>query len=270
VFDDEVQGQSAGETPPEATPADDAQEPMGAAIPPEPAETGASDGALTSEAATEPADEVAPVEEPAEAAAKTGFLSTTLGKVVLIGCAVSLLLSILGVVGFFVFTFLFAEEVVDDLASQIPTPPTGSSAPATSTADGSDGDAAGDGGDVVIGNKDVFIFRDIFQPVMKPSEGETPTASGGASPGGGTSPSTGTTGTSTSQYQSNTLYLLDIGSVNDEAVGTFHWNGLQYTAREGERVDDSPFSVVTVGADTVTVMYGDESRVISRGQGISK
>lgn len=195
-----------------------------------------------------PFDSPAPVEPAAAPSAQggfRGFLNSRNGKVI-IGVVLGLL--VLGVVGYFVATFLLGQAAEDLVVVTPTTPPAGST-----TASG----PAGPPEEVPI--EDVFTFRDIFVPTIKPSD--VPSS------GTGTSGSSTSSGTAT---QPNTLTLVAIESENGEAVAVLTWNGQTYRLNEGESITGTPWKVLSIGSNSVTMLYGDASVTLSVGQGVSK
>lgn len=106
---------------------------------------------------------------------------------------------------------------------------------------------------------DVFTFRDIFEPLAK-----APATSSGGTTGG-----TPTGGGSTTN-SANTILLQDITSENGEPKAVVVWNGTTYTVGEGEQVDGSAWEVLSIGTDSVVMLYGDVQVTLSIGQAITK
>ncbi len=116
---------------------------------------------------------------------------------------------------------------------------------------------------------DVFTFRDIFVPVVKPAS----TTDGGSGNGGGTEPtSTGGSGetSETAGLPANTLLLQDITVSDGEPTAVLVWNGTTYNANEGDQVDDSPWQVLEIRDSSVVMLYGDTQVVLSVGQAVTK
>jgi len=107
---------------------------------------------------------------------------------------------------------------------------------------------------------DVFTFRDIFEPLAK-----APATTSGSTTTSGTPTGGGTTTTS-----ANTILLQDITSENGEPKAVLVWNGTTYTVGEGEQVDDSAWEVLSIGTDSVVMLYGDVQVTLSIGQAITK
>jgi len=110
---------------------------------------------------------------------------------------------------------------------------------------------------------DVFTFRDIFEPLAKAPAVSTTTTS--------TTPSTGSpTGGTTTETSANTILLQDITSENGQPMAVVVWNGTTYTVAEGQQVDSSPWKVLDIQSDSVTMLYGDVQVQLSVGQAITK
>jgi membrane-associated protease RseP (regulator of RpoE activity) len=238
---------------------------------------------------------VAPVDAPAagEPAAdgvdaavsepKKGFFSTTAGKIVA-GClAVTVLLVIAGVVVGLVLTFMggaIFESVLDPIfggQAAVSTAPTATPAPSkTATGTPKPGvkvtskvatTAAGAEVTVTVvevTNADVFEFRDPFVPLIGRVKESKASSSTTSTSGGGSG------GTTTTTVDPNTLVLESISTVDGKRVGTFTWNGNTYVAGAGQRIDSSPWQVVSVSSDSAVVLFGDERITLTVGQGVSK
>lgn len=105
---------------------------------------------------------------------------------------------------------------------------------------------------------EVFTFRDIFVPLVKP---EKPSE---------TSSETSGTPQSTPETSAGTILLQDITVENGERTVVLVWSGKTYSAQAGDQIDDSPWKVLEIGTDSVTMLYGDTQVVLSVGQAISK
>lgn len=108
-------------------------------------------------------------------------------------------------------------------------------------------------------NDEVFTFRDIFEPLI------------GAVSTDDTTPTETTTDTvEMSEYAKDTLYLIAIGSDNDEPFAKFVWNGKTYSLGEGDVIEGTPWKVLDIRTGDVVMLFGDQQVVLSVGQGISK
>ncbi len=188
-------------------------------------------------------------------AAKRGFFSTPRGRLVGIVGGIAVLAIILGIV---------AAVVISSLASRLPEvevrvpdasqPGQGGSA-ATSTAEVKQPAPA-------VANDEVFTFRDIFEPLIKPASDTT------ASPTEETTGSAETTPGGT--YAENTLYLLAIRVEDGVPTGVFVWNGTQYELTAGGAIPSTPWQLLEVRTDAAVMLYGDERVVLYVGQGVQK
>ncbi len=110
-----------------------------------------------------------------------------------------------------------------------------------------------------ITNDEVFTFRNIFEPLL------------GVVAVGTTAATESTTGTvEISEYATGTLYLIAIGTENNEQYANFIWNGQEYLLVEGDVIDGTPWKVLDIRTSDVVMLYGDQQVVLSVGQGISK
>lgn len=182
-------------------------------------------------------------------AAKQGFMSTTLGKVVVIGGAAVVLLTILGVVAFFLVTSLFLggdEDAVTDLTQGIESQITSGTASLDSA------QVATEPGDVPLSS--IFTFRDVFDPLIKAPAEETSTV-GALDPDFVPEP--------------DTLYLLDIVVENGVSLAVLLYNDALVSAPEGGIVAGTPWMVLTINSGSVTMLYGDSQVTLVVGQGVS-
>ena len=220
--------------------------------------------------AAEPQDQVQPTpvpDTPAEAVPieeKSGFLATTLGKIVVIGGAIGVLLVIAAVVTFAVVQFVVdsGEDAVESMieATVPPATPGGEAEVAEN--------ATKDGIHTPVKLSDVHVFRDIFQPLLTPVPVEEEDADGGPTNGG--SEDTTDTANGSTEFEANTLYLLEISTQDGDPVARFHWNGTEYIAKEGVQLGDTPWRVLSIGQTSVTMQFGDSQLSLSVGQGITK
>jgi hypothetical protein len=183
------------------------------------------------------------VPAPARPGGIKAFFATTLGKIVLIGGAVVLLLAIitvvagivLGTVGFSLF-----QEAVNEVPGSVVTTQTAGSLTATAALPAVP----------VIENSEVFTPRDPFQPVVIPASAIEVEA-GGAS-----------------ADDDNTLTLLEIIEENGARRAVLRLGATNYTLAAGERLGTTPWKVVSVGTTSVTMLYGDSQIVLTVGQGV--
>ncbi len=195
---------------------------------------------------------VAPVEAPP----KQGFFATSKGRLVVIVGALAALAVIAGVAVALVF-FVFGDS-----EPEVEVRVTGSTESTATTGGEPTAEAAATPAPEVP-NSEVFTFRDIFEPLLKP----IPEASGDSTVTPGTSvPTTDTANT----YTPGTLFLQNIVSENGELLAVLIYDGTTYTLGEGERVGDSPWQVLEVRADSVVMLYGDTQVVLTVGQGVTK
>lgn len=186
---------------------------------------------------------------PVESAGKTGFagfLSTTLGKLVVGGVLVLVIAGVLGAIAVF---FLFSQA--DSLVNQGATPTPGS-IQTSSVAEVAPTERE------VPRLEDTFTFRNIFAPTVKPSIPESDTASGdGTSTPGGSVPQ-------------DTLFLESVSVVDGDTVATLLWNGTTFVVGEGEDLTGTPWRVLDINGASVTMLYGDTSVTLTVGQALGK
>jgi hypothetical protein len=105
---------------------------------------------------------------------------------------------------------------------------------------------------------EVFTFRDIFVPLVKPASNPQSSDTASGTPAGTPATSDGT------------ILLQDITVENGEPTAVLVWNGTSYSVQEGDQVGDSPWKVLEIRDDSVVMLYGDTQVVLSVGQAISK
>jgi len=206
-------------------------------------------------------DEVSPESTmpPSEEASakKPGLLSTTGGKIVAVVVGLGVLGIIAGIAVAIVL-FVFGSQAVDQLESQIEQSTTETSEGGS----GSDSVAAqAEAPAAEVANSEVFTFRDIFDPLLKPLPDATTTTS--------TSTSTTTTDTVT-PTTANTLYLDGVVTQDGVLMAVLRYNGSTYTLGPGGVIPNSPWEVLRVSSTAVTMLYGDVQVTLSVGQGITK
>ena len=200
---------------------------------------------------------------PAPASTKTGFFSSTAGRVLLVVGGVVVLLVICGVV---------AELVLGAALTGVTSSLFGSAAgQATTTQQPAGGSATSVAGTAAalatmptvpdVGDRDVFLPRDPFTVIKPPTVAVSSTSA---------STSTSTATTSTASSSDTSLVLVDIVSDNGVAKAVFKYKGVEYTVGKGGTVDSSSWQVVSVGTSSVVMLYGDDRVTLYRGEGISK
>ncbi len=107
-------------------------------------------------------------------------------------------------------------------------------------------------------NKSVFTFRNIFEPLaVAPEEDDVVTDAN-------------TDGTTT-VVTSGTLYLRAIVVTTDgDIAADFLYGDTNYVLRVGERIPDSPWQVLSIGSDSVVMLYGDTQVTLIAGQTVTK
>lgn len=185
------------------------------------------------------------------AAGKTGFFSSSRGRLIAIVVAVVVIVVLLGAAAFFVYTFFMGAEPENGSGSTGPggTKPTSGSAAVEETET-----VPLEPGDVSLG--EIYTFRDIFEPLIKPSEETSPE---------GSIPESGTP-----EAAADTLYLQDIIVKDGVPTAVLIWNGTEYPLAEGGVIEGTPWQVLAIHGGTVTMLYGDAQVTLTVGQGISK
>jgi type IV pilus biogenesis protein PilP len=182
-----------------------------------------------------------------------GFLSSTRGKVLAIGCAIGALLLVAGVALVIILGSSLLSGVTGDGGATGGAAPTPGSVPATGSAPttGSVPSTAAIQSVPDIENRDVFTPRDPFDVIAAPRI-VVETASGSTS------------------ANDNTLVLSDITTEDGEKRAVLTYNGKQYSLAEGEVVPGSPWKVLKIYTNSVVMLFGDDRVTLSVGQGITK
>jgi hypothetical protein len=192
-----------------------------------------------------PAPQVPP-QTPAGPAAGGGFFSTAVGRAVLIGGAVIILLAIVGVVVFSVLGASLFGTGTPTSTQNVPTGVPTASTPASSAVASTSVPAV-----PAITNRDVFTPRDPFLPIAAPT-----LSSSGV--------------TSESGDNDDALTLSDIVTNNGVRQAVFHYENHTYTVGNGDTVDSSSWKVIKVNSSSVVMEFGDQQVTFSPGEGITK
>lgn len=184
---------------------------------------------------------------------KPGFFQTSMGRIVAIIGGLSVLGIIAGIAAAVLLVGIArdAAEVIETeigqaVQSQEP------SAATTGTVS-----AAGPAREVK--NAEVFTFRDIFDPLLKPiPEPSAPST---------TTPSATDTET---PYAQGVLYLDGVVTEDGVLKAVLRYNGQTYTLGPGEGIPGTPWEVLRVSSTSVTMLYGDVQVTLAVGQGITK
>jgi hypothetical protein len=195
----------------------------------------------------------APLEDPAAAGQKSGILATPTGRIVAIVVGLGVLGIIVGI-AIAIVMFVFAGQAIDEIERQIQEQvdaqpsteqtetPTPASAPAKE-----------------VKNAEVFTFRDVFEPLLKPlpepSQSTTTTPSG--------------EDTETPSVQ-GVLYLDDIVTEGEVLKAVLRLNGSTYTLAAGESIPGTPWQVLRVSSTQVTMLYGEVQITLAPDQYIVK
>lgn len=186
---------------------------------------------------------------------KPGFMSTPGGKMV----AIILGLCVIGIVigiGIAFALATFGEKAVEDLAANLQESQAATqSATATGTPEADKTPAQ------EVANKDVFTFRDVFEPILKKEVKESATTTSSVTPN---------VPDSQTPTVNNTLYLDGVITENGILKAKLRYNGQSYTLAAGGTIPNSPWEVLRVSSTSVIMLYGDVQVTISVGQGITK
>lgn len=202
---------------------------------------------LNTSAAVVPAD--------SGSAPKQGFFSTAGGRLVAIVIGLGVLIIVAGIAVAIVlvgFGGKAAEDALDEIGQEVAenTQPSTGSVTAKAEAPATE-----------LTNAEVFTFRDIFVPLLKPLAEETASTTTGGT--------TTTTDTVTPTTQ-NTLYLDGVVTQNGVLMAQLRYNNANYTLGAGGVIPNSPWQVLRVSSTSVTMLYGDIQVTLSVGEGVTK
>ncbi len=191
-----------------------------------------------------------------ESPEKKGFLSTSGGRIVAIIVGLGVLAAI-GTAAVLIVLYVFGNQVVDQIEDQIQTPGTvESTATVTEVVT-----PVATGPAAEVANSEVFTFRNIFEPLLKPLTATASPAEGAA----------GVTTTDTvTPTTSNTLYLDGVVTQDGVLMAQLRWNGQSYTLGANGVIPNSPWQVLRVSSTSVVMLYGENQVTLSVGQGITK
>lgn len=191
--------------------------------------------------------QTAPTGDPvADPGKKPGFLATKNGRVIAIAAAGVGFLVVVGIVAAVVMTFL-GNSGGDDLT---PTPGAKASKPTTSTAESQAEPVEPD--DVPL--SDIFTFRDVFEPLVKPAPSDEESSSSETS--------------ATADGEAGTLYLQNIVVEDGVSKAVLEYNGTVYKLAQGGMITGTPWQVLSIGSSSVVMLYGDSQISLSVGQGV--
>jgi len=180
---------------------------------------------------------------------KPGFFASSTGRIVLIVSAVLGFLMVAGIAVAVVMTF-FLGNAAEDLLTSGTTPGGSGSTTATTAADPVEPDE--------VPLSDVFTFRDIFDPLLKPAAAvDDETSDGGSSET-----------SETADGEAGTLYLQNIVVEDGVSKAVLLYNGTMYTLPQGGTIPGTPWQVLSIGSTSVVMLYGDSQISLSVGQGV--
>jgi len=177
---------------------------------------------------------------------KPSFFKTSAGRIVLIVGAVLGFLTVAGIAVAVVMTF-FLGNVVEDALTNGTITTTSTAATETAEAEAVEPDE--------VPLSDIFTFRDIFDPLVKP-----------APPSEETSGSTESS--ATADGEPGTLYLQNIIVEDGVSKAVLEYNGTLYSLPQGGVIPGTPWQVLSIGSSSVVVLYGDSQISLSIGQGV--
>ena len=113
--------------------------------------------------------------------------------------------------------------------------------------------------------------KDPFKPGLVPTTPGAETADGGGDVSQGETGTVTTEESETIEPGTNVLYLAEITEDDDgERTATVYWSNVAYDVMEGDRVDDSPWKVVSIGSSSATFLYGDDRITLRVGEQLGK
>lgn len=187
------------------------------------------------------------------------FIKTPIGKVALVAVALLVLLFVVGISVAIFLVFGGGGSTTQETA-KVPVEIEKSSETTTATAEQSaEASETTKSGEQQAGFE-VYEYKDPFQPLINETTGTTTTPTGSE------------TGTSLEEAESGpqVLQVQDIFEENGVAYSSIKYGAIVYKVKEGDRVDESPYQVLTIGDDSVTFLYGDNRVEVNVGESILK
>lgn len=196
------------------------------------------------------------------------FIKTPLGKVAVAGVALlAILFASALVVGIFIiFTNLTgAPQEVSKVPVRIEKAETETST-ARSSEETSTAESQSDG------TFKIDEYKDPFRPRIQAETTGTATGTTTSTGTGTTTTSGGQTATSSGGTEggAKVLEVQDIFNENGVDYASIKYIATVYKVKEGDRVDESPYQVLTIGSDSVVLLYGDRRIEVSEGETILK
>jgi len=187
-----------------------------------------------------------------------GLLSTPMARIIMVVAG----LSVLAIIGGVAAAIIFGSSIISD--SGVQEPGSGDVTPAEAADSVTDSVIAA-GPAIEVRNSEVFTFRDIFDPLLKPLPEPTMSTDGTT-----TSPTTPSTTDTATPYAQGVLYLDGVETVDGVMKAVLRYNGQTYTLAPGEGIPGTPWEVFSVSSGSVTMLYGDNRITLVVGQGITK
>ncbi len=176
---------------------------------------------------------------------KDSFLASKNGRLVVIVGAVVAFLVIAGVAALLVMNFLFSpDDAADDLLVETPSVVTTSTVAIEAVADPVEPDP--------VSMSELFTFRDIFDPLLKPRPAEEATPTDDVTAG-----------------EVDTLYLINIIVEDGITKAVLEYNASRFNLAEGEALAGTPWQVLSIGSNSVVMLFGDSRVTLAIGQGVT-
>lgn len=197
---------------------------------------------------------------PPETGTTQSFIATPTGRWVVGGVGAVVLLVLVGVAGWFVYSMMMSPSGTSTPSVTTVVKPGGGTS--TSVA-ASESAPITEPAEKPLGS--TFTFRNVFAPTLK-----QPVAAASTSSSSGSSSSSSSSSASTIDVPADTLYLVSIQTVDGERMATFIWNDKSYTLGVGDGISGTPWKVLQINSSSVVMLYGDTEVTLTTGQGLSK
>lgn len=206
------------------------------------------------------------------------FIKTPLGKLALVGIVLLILLFLAAfLVGIF---FLFNSlATTSKETSKVPVEIKKTSETSTASAEKgtSETDMAKDEEPAELSSIfEVYEYKDPFEPLITEDSTGT-TGSDDTTPSTTTTPDDegdegeeSSTGSGEETTGPQVLEVQDIYTENGTKYSSVKYGSSVHKVKEGDRVDESPYEVLTIGTDSVVFLYGDQRVQVSIGESILK
>ncbi len=211
------------------------------------------------------------------------FIKTPLGKVALVGAVLLILLFMAAFLVGIIFLFNSLRTTSEE-TSKVPVEIKKTSETSTASAKKSTSETDTAEGEEPLESTsfEVYEYKDPFEPLMTEEStditGPGDTTPGDTTPGtptttpvdGGDEGGESSTGSGEETTGPQVLEVQDIYTENGTKYSSVKYGSSVHKIKEGDRVGESPYEVLTIGTDSVIFLYGDKRMQLNIGESILK